>query len=473
MQAIRRIFAPAFTALALIAVFSFAAGCTNRPEPPAAAETATGDVQESSVPGDGEAQTPASEDDAATLPEGWGAAQALPTTIQQFIEYPVGRFSGVEEIEDNPEAAAFFADLPVLPETAGKEETEQYFTYIYSLLKPDYPDPRDIKADYGQSQLPGGSDAVPAELQKETYNVEIVLDSSGSMANTMDGKTRMELAKEAIADFLSSLPEEANVGLRVYGHKGTGSNKDKKLSCEANELVYEVQPYDQSGLEEAMDAFEPAGWTPLSKAIELAHQDLAAFGGGENNRNILYIVSDGIETCGGDPVQAAEQLKQSDVKPVVNIIGFDLDDQGQQQLKAVAEAAGGTYADVKSQDELKKQFEQSSEDAEKWLEWYLSSREQALETRGDHFDQIIEWRDVYTDKMYACHGGLLDSINYLTEHDKINGDQRNIMLDAYGVLRDIELDEYGKMSDQLFELQDLQFEEAYERIDQMFEPKQP
>ncbi|UFJ39256.1 VWA domain-containing protein [Brevibacillus humidisoli] len=162
------------------------------------------------------------------VPEGWGEAPPLPTSMMETIEYPVGRFHGVTKIEADPEAKAFYAKLPVPSENASDAEIEQYFTYIYSLVKPDFPNPRSISMNYSQS-MPDGSGAVPAELQKETYNVEIVLDASGSMANKMDGKTRMELAKGAIADYLSSLPKEANVGLRVYGHKGTGSDAEKNV----------------------------------------------------------------------------------------------------------------------------------------------------------------------------------------------------------------------------------------------------
>ncbi|RIX50254.1 VWA domain-containing protein [Paenibacillus nanensis] len=446
------------------------AGCSKNDEPDAEKPT----ISESPTP---EQLSSANEDKQLQEPDQlesflaeWEKLPPIPSTITEFIEYPVGRFKGIEEVEGNAEVEAFLAELPVLPVDASTRDVELYFTYIYSLFKPDLPDPRDISVEYDKS-LPDGADPITPELQKDAYNVEIVLDASGSMAETIDGQTRMELAKEAIAAFLSSLPEGANVGLRVYGHKGTGSNKDRELSCAANELVYEVKPYDRPELDDALDSFKPAGWTPLSKAIELANSDLSEFEG-DNNRNILYIVSDGIETCGGDPVRSAELLKQSDVNPIVNIIGFDVDDEGQKQLKEVAEAAGGTYTDVNNQDELKAQFEQSREEALKWHNWYLESRGKALETRGDHFDQIIDWRDEFTDKMNVSYGAYLDSINFLSGADKINGDQRDVMLDYYGQLRDHEMDEYERVSDELFELQDLEFEEAYKRIEEIFGSKQ-
>jgi Ca-activated chloride channel homolog len=419
-------------------------------------------------PGNDSVQVQKSDQMAAYLAE-WGKLPSLPTTIVEFIDYPVGQFNGIEEIKKNSEVEKHFSKLPVLPEDASASEVKQYFTYIYSLFKPDYPDPRKIAVNYDRA-APDGSDPISPELQKDTYNVEIVLDSSGSMAETIGGKTRMELAKEAISEFLASLPKEANVGLRVYGHKGTGSEKDKEMSCSANDLIYEMKPFEQSELGNALDSFKPAGWTPLTKAIELANADLSAFEG-NNNRNILFIVSDGIETCGGDPVEAAEKLKLSNVKPIVNIIGFDVDNEGQKQLKAVAEAAGGTYTDVKNQDELRKQFEQNREEALKWYHWYLDSKGLAIEKRGNHYDQIMDWRSDYYDKMHTSFGAQLNAISYLVQNDKINGEQRKQMLDLYGDLRKTEMNEYEKMSDQLFELKDLQFEDAFKRIEEIFESK--
>ncbi|OXT11546.1 amino acid dehydrogenase, partial [Bacillus sp. OG2] len=94
---------------------------------------------------------------------------------------------------------------------------------------------------------------------------------------------------------------EANVGLRVYGHKGTGSDADKKMSCASNELVYAPQPYNEAELSKALNKFKPAGWTPLAQSLMEAQKDLEAYKG-EKNKNIVYVVSDGIETCDGNPV---------------------------------------------------------------------------------------------------------------------------------------------------------------------------
>src|SRR5690606_18527517 len=99
-----------------------------------------------------------------------------------------------------------------------------------------------------------------------------------------------------------------------YGHKGTGKASDKALSCSSNELVYSPGPYSEAKMNEALNSFKPAGWTPLAASLQQAKEDLAPYKG-ENNTNIVYVVSDGIETCDGDPIQAAEELKNSGISP--------------------------------------------------------------------------------------------------------------------------------------------------------------
>jgi len=63
-------------------------------------------------------------------------------------------------------------------------------------------------------------------------------------------------------------------------------------------------------------------------------------------------LSDGIETCGGDPCQLVEELKAEGINFTIHVIGLDVDDPTRQQLSCIAEAGGGTYHDVRSQDDL-------------------------------------------------------------------------------------------------------------------------
>jgi Ca-activated chloride channel family protein len=165
--------------------------------------------------------------------------------------------------------------------------------------------------------------------------------------------------------------------LRVYGHEGTGSEADKALSCSKSDVMYPLQAYDQQKLDSALAQFKPAGWTPIALALEQAQHDLQAYKG-DQNTNIIFLVSDGIETCGGDPVEVAKTLANSDVTPIVNVVGFGADGEAQRQLKQVADAAGGRYVLIQDQQELQKEFEQARDIAHKWFEWKSGATYDAL-----------------------------------------------------------------------------------------------
>ena len=248
---------------------------------------------------------------------------------------------------------------------------------------------------------------------KQTVNVAILLDASGSMAGEVSGGQKMKLAKSAIQQYASDLPEGSNIMLRVYGHEGTGTDADKAMSCESNEVVYDLGDYDEQKFTESLDQFAPAGWTPLAGAIKAAEEDLKEQKG-DNVRNVVYVVSDGIETCDGDPVAAAAALNESDIQAEVNIIGFDVDNEGQKQLEEVAKAGNGQYKSVYSESELNEYLEQEySRLYWEWLAWGNDRKLEILSQSNDiYFDLLAANNDVSflslasKNEMYAIHYDL-------------------------------------------------------------------
>lgn len=201
----------------------------------------------------------------------------------------------------------------------------------------------------------------PGETQQEQpsskqLNVLVALDSSGSMATTVRGKTKLNIAKSAIAQFFNQLPQSAHVGLTVYGHKGSNQQVDKAVSCAGIETIYPITQLNNVQLTQAIDSFQPTGFTPLAATLELLNQNFSSYDS-TTNQNVVYVVSDGNENCDGDPVAAARALHTSNAKVIVNVIGLNVKKADRQQLKAVAEAGGGEYFSVRSENQLNVAFE--------------------------------------------------------------------------------------------------------------------
>ncbi|KQL45168.1 magnesium chelatase [Brevibacillus choshinensis] len=334
----------------------------------------------------------------------------LPASTEDFYSMPPGRFSGRMYGEQSDEIKEVLHRLPNL-ESVDEEAVELYYRVLLSLFGEDYPDPQDIIDQMKLASFGDPSIGDPRFQFKKQYNVMILLDASGSMAASAGGKTRMQSAKEAITSFAASLPAGANVSLRVYGHEGSGSEADKAHSCASSEVMYPMQAYDKQKLQSSLAQFKPAGWTPIALALQQAEEDLRPLTG-EQNTNIIYLVSDGIETCGGNPVEAAKQLADSDITPIVNVVGFGVDGEGQQQLKKVAEAAGGRYVFIQDQKELQKEFEQAKRIAQKWEKWLAGSTYEALSTTIAQSVTISEygskWQSIASRESYNFLSALTE-----------------------------------------------------------------
>ena len=161
----------------------------------------------------------------------------------------------------------------------------------------------------------------------------------------------------------SGLPEFANVGLIVYGHKGTADPADQAASCNGVELIEPLLGVNVPRTEAIINQIEPKGWTGLAKALEVAEQTLSDK---ELAQNFVIILSDGKETCGGDPVAVANRLRTGGSEVVTNVVGFVVGEEERQQLELISQAGGGRYFVANSREELQKALLLSAEAVKLW-----------------------------------------------------------------------------------------------------------
>ena len=169
-----------------------------------------------------------------------------------------------------------------------------------------------------------------------TKNLEIILDLSGSMKLPLGKSTRIATARRVLRDVVAKIPDDFNVGLRVYGHRYGSRQKE---TCTDSELVVPIQKLNRERLLTLVDSKQPRGETPLVYSVLQTAADLKAAGGGS-----VILITDGEESCHGDSVAAARELKASGVDINLQILGFTLSGkQIQQDLTQFAEATGGRY----------------------------------------------------------------------------------------------------------------------------------
>jgi len=149
--------------------------------------------------------------------------------------------------------------------------------------------------------------------------VELILDASGSMWNRVaDGRYRIDAAKDALGSFVRGLPDSGlDVGLRIYG-----STVDALAAgaCDDTRLFVPLSGVDKAGLQATVDAVKARGATPIVGSLLAAAGDFSAGPG----QRIIVLVTDGVESCGGDLSAAVAKLKGMQPAISLRVIGFDL-----------------------------------------------------------------------------------------------------------------------------------------------------
>lgn len=200
-------------------------------------------------------------------------------------------------------------------------------------------------------QTGGGGTATSEGSQQESNdsskNVVLIMDASGSMNAVLGGEKKIDIAKRSAGMYIDSLASGTNLSIVTYGHIGSSSVADKAKSCAGIEEIYYFGTVNAFLAKSKVNALPALGWTPIAKSLEKGRGILSTKAGG--NKEIL-LVSDGQETCGGDPVAIAKSICSMGIR--VDVIGFNVSGADEQQLQNIARQCGG-YASVNSESEFK------------------------------------------------------------------------------------------------------------------------
>lgn len=183
--------------------------------------------------------------------------------------------------------------------------------------------------------------AAPAHADRATI---LVLDASGSMwAQLSEGRSRIEVARDVLSDFLTTRDAAQPLGVIAYGH-------NRKGDCADIEVVAPVGAQDGAALAQRLRGLMPQGKTPLADALRMA--------GGAIPRTAeeadIVLITDGLESCGGDPCAVAADLRAQGIPVRAHVVGFGLTEGEVQQIACVAEETGGQVILAQSGDDLAK-----------------------------------------------------------------------------------------------------------------------
>lgn len=160
--------------------------------------------------------------------------------------------------------------------------------------------------------------------QQPLTRILFVFDASFSMYGRWQTGMKMDIAKRLFVQFLDSLQGTPNLelGLRCYGHQYPLT---PQRNCEDSKLEVPIGKPNVAipAMKKRMETIVPKGTTPIAYTLQQCGDDFPT--DNVNSRNIIILITDGIEECGGDPcaVSLALQSKGIVLKPFVLGIGLE------------------------------------------------------------------------------------------------------------------------------------------------------
>ncbi|MCW7469317.1 vWA domain-containing protein [Leptospira kanakyensis] len=171
-----------------------------------------------------------------------------------------------------------------------------------------------------------------------------ILDASGSMSEKWDGKTRMAVAKEKLLQVLGGMPKDVSVGLVAYGNRIAG--------CSSARLYHPIQRGAASIVSQKISNIVPAGSTPIAQTLSVVGEFLL----NDVQETEIIFISDGVESCDGDPKAVLYQLKSSGKKFRMQVLGIDIDPKGEEDLKRLSILGDGNYYPLKRPEDYDSSF---------------------------------------------------------------------------------------------------------------------
>jgi Ca-activated chloride channel homolog len=180
-----------------------------------------------------------------------------------------------------------------------------------------------------------------AHPKQTTTRILFIFDASQSMLGRWQSDTKFNIAKKLMSEMLDSIANLKNTefALRVYGHQF----QFPPQVCTDTKLEVPFAPGNTAKIKTRLRTITPRGTTPLAYSLEQSAKDFPPC---SDCRNIVVLITDGMEECSGDPCAVSRMLQKNGIvlKPFIIGIGQDFN----QAFNCV-----GTYFDATSEKDFR------------------------------------------------------------------------------------------------------------------------
>ena len=183
----------------------------------------------------------------------------------------------------------------------------------------------------------------PPKAKPIVSRILFIFDASNSMNAAWEKEPKISVARRILISLIDSLEKLDNIelALRVYGHQKPVPPQD----CSDSKLEVPFDVGNASKIRQKLRIIEPMGTTPMAGSLALAVND---FGARTDCRNIIILITDGIEACDGDPCAVSRELQAKGIALRPFIIGIGIDDNFKESFNCI-----GKYYDAKKEEQFK------------------------------------------------------------------------------------------------------------------------
>ncbi len=183
-----------------------------------------------------------------------------------------------------------------------------------------------------------------AQNNTQTTRILFIFDASNSMNGFWKTKQKHMLSKEMLVSMVDSLSDLDNLqlALRVFGHQKPYPPQD----CDDTKLEVPFADQNFEQLKKKIKNIRPSGTTPIAQTLEECADDFTPC---EDCRNVIILITDGIEECQGDPCAISYMLQKNGITLKPFILGIDIDNRFKNTYDCV-----GNFYNVGSEEEFEK-----------------------------------------------------------------------------------------------------------------------
>ncbi len=171
------------------------------------------------------------------------------------------------------------------------------------------------------------------ETPTRLTRILFVFDGSQSMHGRWESGTKIDIAQKLIGQMLDSLHaiddmQTFQLALRVYGHQYPVPPQN----CNDTRLEVPFAFGNVPKIKKKLRSIRPKGTTPIARSLSRASSDFTPC---DNCRNIIILITDGIEACDEDPCIVSRKLQKEGIMLKPFVIGIGLDESFMKTFECV------------------------------------------------------------------------------------------------------------------------------------------